>query len=122
VQDNLIVCKFTAWDYGPMEPDLIIRLLNVITGDNYSAAEIQWIGERTFNACRLFNAREGFSRQHDVLPDRVGEPMSRGSAKGSIITQEDLQGMLDHYYDSRGWDANGIPTGEKLQSLDLPTK
>jgi aldehyde:ferredoxin oxidoreductase len=121
VEDNLIVCKFTAWDYGPMEPDLIIRLLNAVTGGNYSAAEIQWIGERTFNACRLFNAREGFSRQDDVLPDRVGEPMSRGPSQGSIISKQDLQEMLDRYYALRGWDANGIPTLEKLQSLDLPT-
>ena len=122
VEDSLIVCKFTAWDYGPMEPDLIIRLLNAVTGDDYSAAEIQWIGERTFNACRLFNAREGFSRQDDALPDRVGESMSRGSAKGSIITPENLQEMLDRYYALRGWDANGIPTREKLRSLELPTR
>ena len=121
VQDNLIVCKFTTWDYGSIDPSLVIELLNTITGDSYSAAEIQWIGERTFNACRLFNAREGFSRQDDALPERVGEPMSRGSSKGSIITKEDLQGMLDRYYTLRGWDANGIPTPEKLQSLDLPT-
>jgi aldehyde:ferredoxin oxidoreductase len=121
VEDSLIVRKFTAWDYGPMEPDLIIRLLNAVTGGNYSAAEIKWIGERTFNACRLFNAREGFSRQDDVLPDRVGEPMSRGPSKGSIISKQDMQEMLDRYYALRGWDANGIPTSEKLQSLELPT-
>jgi aldehyde:ferredoxin oxidoreductase len=122
VEDSLIVCKFTAWDYGPMEPGLIIRLLNAITGDNYSAAEIQWIGERSFNACRLFNVREGFSRQDDMLPDRVGEPMSRGSSEGSVITKEDLQEMLDRYYALRGWDPNGIPTPEKLRSLDLPPR
>jgi aldehyde:ferredoxin oxidoreductase len=122
VQDSLIVCKFTSWDYGPMKADLIIHLLNAITGDSYSAEKIQWIGERTFNACRLFNTREGFSRQDDVLPKRVGEPMSRGSAKGSIITLENLQEMLDRYYDLRGWNANGIPTGEKLQLLKLPTR
>jgi len=122
VEDSLIVCKFTAWDYGPVEPDLIIRLLNAVSGGNYSAAEMQWIGERTFNACRLFNAREGFSRQDDVLPDRVGEPMSRGPSAGSIISKQDLQEMLDRYYALRGWDANGIPTPEKLQSLELPTE
>ena len=121
VQDSLIVCKFTAWDYGPMDPGLIVRLLNAITGKDYSAANLQWTGERIINACRLFNAREGFSRQDDVLPDRVGEPMSRGSSEGSIITKEDLQGMLDRYYALRGWDANGIPTPAKLEALELPT-
>ncbi len=27
--------------------------------------------------------------------------------------------MLDEYYDLRGWDADGIPTEERLRELDL---
>jgi aldehyde:ferredoxin oxidoreductase len=119
VEDSLIVCKFTAWDYGALDPDLIVRLLNATTGNDYTLDEVLWVGERTWNACRLFNVREGFSRKDDTLPDRVGEAMSRGGSKGSVITKADLAEMLDRYYVLRGWDANGIPTKEKLQSLDL---
>ncbi|MGE5254936.1 MAG: aldehyde ferredoxin oxidoreductase C-terminal domain-containing protein [Planctomycetaceae bacterium] len=28
--------------------------------------------------------------------------------------------MLEEYYRLRGWDSNGIPTGEKLTALGLP--
>jgi hypothetical protein len=28
--------------------------------------------------------------------------------------------MLDHYYEARGWDKEGIPTGEILERLGLP--
>jgi aldehyde:ferredoxin oxidoreductase len=32
---------------------------------------------------------------------------------------EEFQAMLDEYYSLRGWDANGIPTAEKLRGLGL---
>jgi aldehyde:ferredoxin oxidoreductase len=63
--------------------------------------------------------REEFSRQDDARPDRVGEAMSRGASKGSIIARANLDEMLDRYYAHRGWDARGILTEEKPRSLHL---
>jgi aldehyde:ferredoxin oxidoreductase len=38
-----------------------------------------------------------------------------------VITEEMLEKMKDEYYAVRGWDkATGIPTPERLLSLDLP--
>jgi aldehyde:ferredoxin oxidoreductase len=122
VQDSLIVCKFTTWDYGPIGVDLVIQLLNAATGQDYSAEEIQWIGERTYNGGRLLNTRVGMARKDDSLPARVQQSMTRGASKGSVVTQEGLDGMLDQYYALRGWDANGIPTSQKLESLELPNE
>jgi aldehyde:ferredoxin oxidoreductase len=33
---------------------------------------------------------------------------------------DEFEKMLEAYYRLRGWDSNGIPTGEKLLALDLP--
>jgi aldehyde:ferredoxin oxidoreductase len=39
--------------------------------------------------------------------------------KGSVVTPEELDLMLDDYYTSRGWTLKGVPTKQKLQQLGL---
>lgn len=68
----------------------------------------------------MFNVRDGINRKADSsLPKRFKEPLPSGPAKGHKITDEDFNKLLDWYYESRGWDKNGIPTKEKLTELDL---
>jgi aldehyde:ferredoxin oxidoreductase len=100
-----------------IKPEGITELLNAATGMNYSLEEVCAVGERIFNAERLFLSMAGFSRKDDTLPARiVSEPMSDGPAKGMVCR---LDEMLDEYYRLRGWDANGIPTENKLKELGL---
>ena len=40
-------------------------------------------------------------------------------SKGSYITQEELDLMLDDYYAARGWTKEGVPTLDKLKELGL---
>jgi len=47
------------------------------------------------------------------------EPIQEGLSKGEMISRQDLDMMLDEYYEARGWDKNGIPTPAKLQELGL---
>ncbi|MBW1789581.1 MAG: hypothetical protein JRK53_23700, partial [Deltaproteobacteria bacterium] len=47
------------------------------------------------------------------------EPIPDGPAKGRYCRREELDTMLDAYYALRGWTPDGIPTGEKLQELEL---
>ena len=64
--------------------------------------------------------REGVRRSHDTLPYRVMyEPVPEGMHKGMHCPPEELEGMLDTYYKLRGWNPEGIPTPEKLQTLGL---
>ena len=43
-----------------------------------------------------------------------------GQYKGQRISREELQSMLDNYYEIRGWDKRtGIPTAAKLKELGL---
>jgi len=69
-----------------------------------------------FNLERLFNIREGYSRKDDVLPGRFLEPMPEGNSKGQTF---DVNRMLGDYYKMRGWDEQGVPTPEGLNSLSL---
>jgi len=119
VEDSFIICKFIGWDYGAATATDCARMLSNLTGWNMTAHDLTEAGERAFNLCRMFNVREGMSRADDTLPARVGESLPRGATKGSVITQADLDRMLDEYYAFRGWDENGIPTPERLEALGL---
>jgi aldehyde:ferredoxin oxidoreductase len=79
------------------------------------------IGERINNLCRCFNAREGLSRKDDYLPPRfMNEPLPDGPSKGQLISQKELENMLNWYYEIREWDQEtGNPTRKKLIELGL---
>ena len=39
--------------------------------------------------------------------------------KGAFVTQDELDLLLDDYYESRGWTLEGVPTTEKLKELGM---
>ncbi|MBW1945557.1 MAG: aldehyde ferredoxin oxidoreductase family protein [Deltaproteobacteria bacterium] len=96
-------------------------LLEAVTGLEFTPEEIQEAGERINNLARAFNAREGFTRADDTLPERLlTEPLKGGASKGHFISKDELNQMLDEYYAERGWDVTtGAPTREKLTELGL---
>ncbi|MBW1803121.1 MAG: aldehyde ferredoxin oxidoreductase family protein, partial [Deltaproteobacteria bacterium] len=96
-------------------------LLEAVSGLELSAEEVEKVGERINNTARAFNVREGFTRDDDTLPERLmTEPLADGGSKGQMVSQEDLNRMLDEYYTARGWDLKtGAPTKEKLKELGL---
>lgn len=114
------MCNFLA--DSPFEkgaPQNTANLLNAVTGFDYTADEIWKVGERVNNLARAFNVREGFTRKDDNFPDRMKEPLKEGGSKGSCISEEELNLMLDEYYSARGWTTEGVPTKEKLLELGL---
>ncbi len=114
VLDSLSVCKFTAF---AMKEDYYARMLSAVWGETVEPQELLLLGERIWNAERLFNNAAGFSRADDSLPPRLlHEPVAAGPAAGQVV---DLPPMLDEYYISRGWDAAGRPSPAKLDRLGL---
>ncbi|RLG47526.1 MAG: aldehyde ferredoxin oxidoreductase [Thermoproteota archaeon] len=112
------VCK-----YGTVIPPVfyygdLARALTLVTGREFTEAELRLIGERIVNLQRAFNVRLGITRKDDTLPERfTKEPMPRGPAKGQVV---ELDQMLDEYYTCRGWDLEtGIPREETLRRLGL---
>ncbi|MBI4590543.1 MAG: hypothetical protein HY725_17070 [Candidatus Rokubacteria bacterium] len=85
--------------------------------------ELERVGERIVNQERLFNVREGVRRKDDVLPWRImHEPIPEGGSAGMHCPPDELGRMLDEYYRLRGWDADGVPTRERLAALGLPSR
>ncbi len=121
VGDSMVICRFTAErGFGMMLGDDILKALNYVTGWDMDLEELETIGERVYNLERMINVARGVSRKDDSLPWRVmNEPIPDGPAKGRYCRQEDLDTMLDEYYQLRGWSADGIPSDEKLTELGL---
>ncbi len=93
--------------------------LEDVTGYEFTPKLLE-IGERVYNLERAIITREGMNRKDDYLAERtMNEPLPSGQAKGSVLTKEKYDIMLDEYYIARGWDNNGIPKEETLKSFGI---
>jgi len=125
LQDGLImpdvlgVCKFFM--YAGVTLEQYAKLLSSFTGWNLKGKDLVRIGERINNLQRLFNAREGFDKKDDSIPDRAKQrPLFGAYQDEDRCIIKDYEGMLKEYYIARGWDVEtGIPTKEKLMELEL---
>ena len=120
VIDSMIICKFSRGTYYKEFEDLA-KLYTLVTGFETTPEEMRIKGERINNLARLFNIREGLGRKDDTLPYKVMHmPVpDEGPSKGAYVSQEELDLLLDDYYDARGWTEEGIPTVEKLKELGM---
>lgn len=119
--DTLCLCQFVwgpAWQlYGPAE---LVDFCKYGIGWDTSIRELQEIGERRINMMRCFNAREGFTKKDDALPERLFIPMPDGPNAGAKINKEDFEIALAYYYELAGWGKEtGNPTEETMKRLDL---
>jgi aldehyde:ferredoxin oxidoreductase len=121
VGDSLVICRFTSErGYGLYVEEPYARMVRAITGWDITVEELERVGERVINLERAFNVREGVRRAADSLPWRVmHEPIPDGPSAGMFCPPDELGAMLDRYYALRGWDADGVPTRERLASLGL---
>jgi len=117
--DILSTCKFMM--YAGVTLNHWSELLAGLTGWEITGKELLMVGERVNNLQRIFNIREGFSRENDYLPKRVMAIPQFGDYQNQpkcVIT--DFDAMLDEYYETRGWETStGIPTPCKIEELGL---
>ncbi|MGQ9602046.1 MAG: aldehyde ferredoxin oxidoreductase family protein [Candidatus Bipolaricaulia bacterium] len=117
--NSLVMCVFIPSMTGPgYNYPKIREILNALTGLEVDAEEMLRIGERNFNLLKILAARAGYTRRDDDLPRRLKGPLPRGASAGRPIPDDILQGMIDEYYQLRGWDEHG-PTPAKLEELKL---
>ncbi|MCK4661457.1 MAG: aldehyde ferredoxin oxidoreductase family protein [Bacteroidales bacterium] len=112
--DSMGVCLFTNFALNPIH---YANMVSAVTGVKIDSKELLLIGERIWNIEKLFNLREGLTRNDDTLPPRLlNEPLKSGHSKGITI---DIGPLLDEFYKLRGWSKEGIPSEEKLKELNL---
>ena len=118
--DSLIICKNSRGTLYKELPDMA-KLYTLVTGYEMTPEELGLVGERINTLARLINIREGLSRKDDTLPWKVmNEPVpDDGPSKGAVVTQAELDLMLDDYYAARGWTPEGVPTKNLLTKLGL---
>jgi aldehyde:ferredoxin oxidoreductase len=119
--DVLGACRL-QWVELDIDREGYLPALEAITGIRRSWADLEAVGERIWNLTRLYWAREneGFGRAWDMPSPRFyEEPPSTGATAGQITKPEDVQRLLDMYYEQRGWTPGGLPRPETLSRLGL---
>ena len=110
--DSTGICLFTTFGIGLKE---IAGMYREAVGSDETDEEILLKGERIWNLEKQFNIAAGVEK--DTLPPRLlREALPSGPAEGRV---NELYTLLKEYYEARGWDAQGVPTGEKLAELSL---
>lgn len=113
-------CFFGPAPRSFIHPDDVILSVKSATGWDFSIEEALQIGERATNMARLFNLREGFSRQDDHLPERLYQGLENGALQGEGMPRAEFEHALTVLYGMKGWDPEtSRPTRAKLTELSL---
>ncbi len=116
VFDSGILCTHTI---SPLGMETLADILRVVTGYKGGPDELFETGERINCLERAFNTREGITLKDDMLPDRI---LNEGTSDLPSYEKESLDKLLDEYYKISGWDDQGIPKEDYLQSIGLKIK
>ena len=126
--DCLGICKYHTVFLGTTLPNFEDwpKVIYYNTGLEMTPEEIWEIAERCNMIERLFNLREGLTRDDlkkgDMLNHRYfDEPCRRGAPDvvGKTIDREKFVQMLDEFYTYKGCDKNGIPWKKTIKRLGL---
>jgi aldehyde:ferredoxin oxidoreductase len=114
------MCDFVGTPLNGLELEPMVSYINAVTGWNMSLYELMKVGERNNTLARLFNDREGFTPDDDVLPQRMHEGIGNGPLQGQSIDRDEFLSARRTYYAMAGWDPEtGRPTAAKLAELGL---
>ena len=121
MNDCLGICTFVSSASFVIGFPHMARLYALATGTDANEASLSEAGRRVVTLERMFNVREGYTREKDVLPYRMmHEPIAKGPMAGHVTSTSELQEMLNEYFELNGWDpATGIPGRESLERLHL---
>jgi aldehyde:ferredoxin oxidoreductase len=119
--DALGYCAFNSTASYVITPENMAQLLALALDREISEEELMAAGRRIVTVERCFNVREGARRRDDKLPWRMmNDPVVGGPHKGLTTNREQLDRMLDEYYQMHRWDVEtGIPTRAALEELGL---
>jgi len=121
VTEALGICVFTSTAAYAVTPANMAEMFTYATGIRMTEEEIMLAGRRILTVEKCFNVREGADRKYDDLPWRImHEPAPEGPIKGMVTSPEELNKMLDRYYELHEWDKKtSWPYKETLLKLGL---
>jgi aldehyde:ferredoxin oxidoreductase len=119
LRDSIAACSFASSWYK--EELSYSQFLSVITGLEWTEEDFAKAGTRIFTLEKMFNYREGFNIDDDILPPKFFEnKFTVGDHKGAIVSRSEFIRNLRDYYKLRAWDTRtSKPKDETLKDLDL---
>ncbi|MFC1799155.1 aldehyde ferredoxin oxidoreductase family protein [Thermodesulfobacteriota bacterium] len=114
IVNYLGLCLFVPWTYKQIRD-----AMEYITGWPMSFWKLMKAVERGITLARIYNLREGFTVDQDVLPRRFSTSPTEGPLQDTFIDPEKLIEAQRVYYQMFGWDDSGIPTFARLVELDM---
>jgi len=122
--DCVGICKYHTIFLSPnlIAFDELSELIRLNTGLELTPEEIWDIADRAYTVERMFNIREGLTREDDWLVDRYFDeptPIGLPVARDKCIDRDKFRQMIDEYYELHGWDEGGVPRPETLTRLGL---
>ena len=120
--ESLVTCRFPWIELG-YELDNYPEYFEAATGVKTTLDDMWVLGDRIYALIRAYWVREyggKWGRHMDYPPKRwFDEPLTEGALKGRHLNREEYDGLLQAYYDKRGWDTRGIPTKATMKQLNL---
>lgn len=118
--DCLGVCVFGYVARSMVPLDMLVELVKGVTGWKTSLWELLKVGERISNMMRLFNVKQGFTKEDDRIPDLFFEDIKTGPLQGkNALDKEEFDRAISSYYKMAGWTEEGVPANSKLKELGL---
>ncbi len=122
ITDALGFCAFTTTALYGITPEMLTEMWSLALDKEVSVDELMKAGRRMVTLEKAYNVRCGADRSDDRLPWRImnEDAEVRPGDKYMANTQEELDVMLDEYYQLHGWDQEtSWPTEEVLEELGL---
>ena len=110
----LSVCSFPPWRFTEY-----VDLVQAVTGWDVSMYELVAVAARTLNLARVFNLREGLTKDDDWLPPRFFKPQTSGALSETSVDSGELRQAIDTYYEMMGWNSSGVPLTGTLHDLGI---
>ena len=119
----LVACRF-PWIENGWPIDNYPKYFNAATGLDWGLDDMWNVADRIYSMIKLHYVREfpGVDRTADYPPAVWFDPANadtEGPIAGKVLELDKYDGLLQHYYDQRGYDRRGIPTKATLAKLGL---
>jgi aldehyde:ferredoxin oxidoreductase len=105
--------------FVPYKKKQLQEATEAITGWPMSYWRLMKTVERGLTLAKVFNLREGFTKEEDRLPKRMALSQTKGNLKGVVVDPQKLAEAQELYYQMLGWDQEGVPTRGRLVELDI---
>jgi aldehyde:ferredoxin oxidoreductase len=121
--ESIVACRFPWIEVG-WELDHYPKYFNLATGLDWTLDDMWALADRVYAMLKLHYIREfPNATRKDDYPPAVWFQADNADTEGPIAHQhleiDKYDGLLQHYYDLRGYDHRGIPTRATLEKLGL---